>query len=152
MVSLKKRQEILFIVHFVIRGYYMNESHSKKVLIVEDNQEYALLLKQGLQSQGLLAVVAKTGQEGLVLAQSQMPDLIMIDIDLGPESQMNGITMAQKIKEKGIGLATIFLTNSKDMDNIGKAIEVTGNAGYIVKSDMHIDEVVSMVKDKLHIS
>jgi|SRR3989344_743496 len=130
----------------------MNESHSKKVLIVEDNQEYALLLKQGLQNQGLLAVVATTGQEGLVLAQSQMPDLIMIDIDLGPESEMDGITMAQKIKEKGIGLATIFLTNSKDLDNIGKAIEAAGNAGYIVKSDTHIDEVVSMVKDKLHIS
>ena len=130
----------------------MNESHSKKVLIVEDNQEYALLLKQGLQNQGLLAVVATTGQEGLVLAQSQMPDLIMIDIDLGPESEMDGITMAQRIKEKGIGLATIFLTNSKDLDNIGKAIEAAGNAGYIVKSDTHIDEVVSMVKDKLHIS
>src|SRR3989344_3239787 len=72
---------------------------NKKILIVEDDKDFSWILRQSLESQFLTVVYAMDGEEGLAMAQKENPDLIVIDI-LMPK--MDGITMARKIKEKGI--------------------------------------------------
>ena len=120
---------------------------NKKILIVEDDKDFSWILRQSLESQFLTVVYAMDGEEGLAMAQKENPDLIVIDI-LMPK--MDGITMARKIKEKGIKSKMIFLTNFKDSDHITKALDVASEIDYIIKSDMHIDAIIERIKNKLN--
>ncbi len=124
----------------------MNQAPNKKILIVEDDKDFLWLLKQSFGNQGFSLASAFDGQEGLALAEKEKPDLIIIDILL---PKMDGISMAKKIREKGIKSQMIFLTNLKDEEHISEAIDVAGAADYIIKADMHIADIVSRVKDKL---
>ncbi|MBX4200686.1 response regulator [Candidatus Parcubacteria bacterium] len=124
----------------------MSESNTKKVLIVEDDKDFSYLLEQSFNNQGMDMSYAHDGEEGLALAEKINPDLIMIDI-LMPK--MDGIEMARQVRAKGISSKIIFLTNFKDLDHISQAIEVAGEADYIVKADMHLADIVKRAKDKL---
>lgn len=64
------------------------------VLLVEDNEDFRFYLKDNLKLQ-YTVLEAKNGSEGLDLALSAMPDLIVSDIMM-PE--LNGIEMCKKIK------------------------------------------------------
>lgn len=118
----------------------------KKVLIVEDDKDFLWLLRQSFSDKELSVFYATDGEEGLVAAQKEKPDLILVDI-LMPK--MDGILMAQKIKETGQVPQMIFLTNLRDPQHISEVMSIAENADYIVKSDMHIDQIVERVRQKL---
>ena len=122
------------------------ETTNKKVLIVEDTQDYIWLLRQGFEKEGFKMSYAQDGQEGLKMAEQEHPDLMLIDIGL---PKMDGIEMAKQIKAKGINCKMIFLTNVKDIDRVSQVMELAVDADYIVKADMHISDVVARVKAKL---
>lgn len=119
---------------------------NKKVLIVEDDKSFLWILRQGFDNEGFSVVFAQDGEEGLETAVEEKPDLILLDIQL---PKMDGITMAKKLKEKGIKTQIIFLTNFNDPEHISQAVEIVGETDYIVKSDLHLDQIVAMVKQKL---
>ena len=124
-----------------------NHNHNKKVLIVEDDLNFLSILQQAFEDENIQLVFARDGEEGLAMAQKEKPDLILLDI-LMPK--MNGIEVAQKLEELKIKIPIIFLTNMSGVDMINKAIEaVKFNVEYIVKTDVHITQIVSRVKEKL---
>jgi CheY-like chemotaxis protein len=53
-----------------------------KILLVEDNEMNRDMLSRRLQRRGYEVVIAVDGQEGLALAQSEAPDLILMDMSL----------------------------------------------------------------------
>jgi CheY-like chemotaxis protein len=53
-----------------------------KILVVEDNEMNRDMLSRRLQRRGYEVIVAVDGGEGLALAQSQRPDLILMDMSL----------------------------------------------------------------------
>ena len=56
------------------------------VLLVEDDPSMRLLCRVNLESEGFRVVVASDGREGLALAASERPDLVLLDVmlpDLG---------------------------------------------------------------------
>lgn len=68
----------------------------RRVLVVEDNQDSARLLQRILENQeGYSVEVATNGREGLEMAQSNRPDLIVSDLMM-PE--MDGFQLIEKIK------------------------------------------------------
>lgn len=119
---------------------------NKKVLIVDDDKEYLWILRQGFDNEGFSVVFAQDGEEGLKMAEAEKPDLILLDI-LMPK--MDGITMAKKLREKGIKSQIIFLTNLKDEEHISKAVEAVKETEYIIKSDLHIKQIIERVKERL---
>jgi two-component system alkaline phosphatase synthesis response regulator PhoP len=123
---------------------------TKKILIVEDDLNYLSVLQQAFGEEGFTVVSARDGAEGLALAQTENPDLIILDIML---PKMDGIEAAKKIKESNIAVPIIFLTNLGDTNSINKAMESAKlDLEYIVKVDVHIDKIISRVKEKLGIS
>lgn len=123
------------------------EEINKKILIVEDDKEFLWLLKQSFAGAGFKVVTALDGEEGLRVTKEEKPDLIILDI-LMPK--MDGIEMAKKLKGEGDKTQIIFLTNVKDADYISRAIEFD-TPDYIVKSDIHIDDIIARVKNRLGI-
>jgi two-component system cell cycle response regulator DivK len=55
---------------------------SKRILVIEDHEENRRLLRDLLTSVGYELIEAVTGEEGVALAQAQLPDLILMDIQL----------------------------------------------------------------------
>ena len=53
-----------------------------KILLVEDNEMNRDMLSRRLERRGYQVIIAVDGQEGVALAQSQTPDLILMDMSL----------------------------------------------------------------------
>ena len=81
----------------------------KTVLIVEDNELNMKLFRDLLEAHGYHTLEARTGPEALKLAAENVPDLILMDIQL-PE--FSGLEVTQKIKdnEELAGIPVIAVT------------------------------------------
>ncbi|HEX7232170.1 MAG TPA: response regulator [Candidatus Binatia bacterium] len=55
---------------------------NKRILVVEDHEENRRLLRDLLTSFGYELTEAVTGEDGLIAAEAQPPDLILMDIQL----------------------------------------------------------------------
>jgi len=53
-----------------------------KILIIEDDRDIVEMLEYNLQEQGYATISAFNGKDGIVLAQKEQPDLIILDIML----------------------------------------------------------------------
>src|SRR5260221_6824073 len=60
----------------------LGEISMPKILLVEDNEMNRDMLSRRLQRKGYSVVTAEDGEKGLLLARSEMPDLILMDISL----------------------------------------------------------------------
>ena len=53
-----------------------------KILLVEDNEMNRDMLSRRLQRRGYEVIIAVYGQQGVAMAQSENPDLILMDMSL----------------------------------------------------------------------
>lgn len=71
----------------------------KTILVVEDDKNQVLLYEQELSFEGYRVIVARDGQEAIKKTREQLPDLIVMDINMpkmdGIES-MSGILSEHK--------------------------------------------------------
>ena len=66
-----------------------------KLLYIEDNEDNIFMLKTRLERKGFEMLIARNGLEGLQVAQTASPDLILLDVGL---PIMDGYEIAKKIK------------------------------------------------------
>ncbi len=80
-----------------------------KILLVEDNPLNLDMLSRRLQRRGFEVITATDGQQGIELAQSSSPNLILMDMSL---PIMDGWTATAKLKAdpKTGGIPIIALT------------------------------------------
>lgn len=68
----------------------------KKILLIEDEEQHAALVKLRLERKGYEVVTAGTGREGIEAAAGR-PDLILTDLllpDMPPEELLDGLKAA----------------------------------------------------------
>lgn len=120
---------------------------NKKVLIVEDEPTLKNILVDKLTSKGYEVSFALNGKEGLNIAFKIHPDIIILDIIM---PVMDGISMLDELRKDAWGKTAevIVLTNLTDPQ---KEVKVTqqGVCNYLIKCDMTLDQVVSVVEEKL---
>jgi CheY-like chemotaxis protein len=66
-----------------------------KILLVEDNEMNRDMLSRRLERKGLQVVIAIDGEQGVALAQSEAPDLILMDMSL---PVLDGWTATRQLK------------------------------------------------------
>jgi CheY-like chemotaxis protein len=66
-----------------------------KILYVEDNEDNIYMLKNRLSRAGFTVVVATDGTQGIAMAASEQPDLILMDLTL---PDINGEEATRRIK------------------------------------------------------
>ncbi len=78
-----------------------------KLLLVEDHDELSDFLSRRLRRRGFEVVLARDGPEALRLAESEAPDLMLLDMNL---PLMDGWTVATTLRERSDTLPIIALT------------------------------------------
>lgn len=127
--------------------FQIKSMENKKILIVEDEETLQKALREYLTEEKFEVVSALDGQEGLTLAEAEMPDLILLDIIL---PKIDGFKVLEGIKgnDKTKNIPVILLTNLESAEDIQKAFE-KGATTYLVKSDYKLEDVVSKIKETL---
>src|SRR5262249_26373512 len=78
-----------------------------KLLLVEDNHDYAETLASNLEREGFEVTIAATGVEGLARAKRDAPDLIILDVML---PAMGGFTVLQRLRDEGRTMPVLVMT------------------------------------------
>ncbi|MCX6699583.1 MAG: response regulator [Methanomicrobiales archaeon] len=102
----------------------------ESVLIVEDDFIVAKVIEKNLVELGyVVAGLVATGEEAIVKAGSERPDLVLMDIQL--LGDMDGIAASEKI-HTAFNIPVIFLTALSDRYTFDRSL-VTAPYGYIIK-------------------
>ena len=93
-----------------------------KILLVEDNEENRDMLSRRLTRRGYEVVIALDGGQGVAMAQSEIPDLILMDMDL---PVLDGWEATRQLKSapETKGIPIIALTAHAMMGDREKAID-----------------------------
>src|SRR5579863_7965911 len=81
-----------------------------QILVVEDEQRMAQLLKRGLTEEGHHVVVARDGATGFETARAASFDVIVLDMML---PRLDGLTVARRLRE-GRNQTPILMLTAKD--------------------------------------
>lgn len=119
-----------------------------KILIVEDEKDIRQLVIYTLQYAGYQVVAAMNGEEAVVLAQQEKPDLILMDVRM---PRMDGYQAAQMIKNDEITqhIPIVFLSAKGQESEVEHGFEV-GAEDYMIKPFSPtelIDRIRSVIED-----
>ncbi len=121
----------------------------QKVLIIEDDNLIQQIYKEALTSEGFEVIQAFLGKEGLSMATSEKPALIILDAML--PYGMNGFDVLEKLK-KDINLADIPVLMLTNLDSEEKTALSIGASEYIIKANTSISQVIEKVKQHIKTS
>lgn len=112
----------------------------KKVLIVEDEKAISDIIMFNLKREGYEVMQALTGTDGLNMALSENPDIVLLDIML-PE--MDGFQVLEKIREVSEVPVIMVTAREEEMDKV-LGLE-TGADDYVTKPFSMV-ELIARVK------
>jgi DNA-binding response OmpR family regulator len=123
------------------------EPSQTKILIVEDEEILLTALSEELKQEGFQVVGAKDGVEGVEMAKSEKPDLILLDLVM-PRLDGIGALKEMKADEAIKAIPVVILTNLSDYDKISDALSL-GAMDYLVKANYRLEELVNKIKTVL---
>jgi len=100
-----------------------------RLLVIEDDQRIANLLRQGLEEEGYQVVVASDGRSGLDLGRTEQFDMIILDLML---PQLDGNEVARSLREEGNRTPILMLTARDSNQDIIRGLNL-GADDYITK-------------------
>jgi two-component system cell cycle response regulator DivK len=119
-----------------------------RILVVEDNPKNLKLLRDVLQFSGYEVIEATSGEDGVRLAASEEPDLILMDLQLpgidGAEA-LRRIRAGERSREVPVVAVTAFA-----MDHDREDAFASGFTGYVEKP-ISIRRLPQQVKDFLRL-
>lgn len=68
---------------------------SRTILLIDDDEDTAVILGAFLHRQGYAVLVARDGEEGLEAARRHLPDLILLDVAI---PKLNGWEVARRLR------------------------------------------------------
>ena len=106
-------------------------TEEKTVLVVEDEKNIVDILRFNLERKGYRVIEAYDGEEGLRMARTEKPDLILLDIRMMPK---DGFETLQEIRamEDRADIPVIMLTGVEDKNSVIEGIKL-GICDYILK-------------------
>jgi CheY-like chemotaxis protein len=119
-----------------------------RILVVEDNEELQELLKITLGGEGFEVHQALDGKEGLELAASIKPDVIVLDMML---PSMSGLQVIKKLQENPATKAIPIIVQTafySDVEFLEGALKAEGAVSYLRKP-VKIDDFLAAVKSAL---
>ncbi len=124
----------------------MDSKSEKSVLIVDDEENYQIILSRMLSKYNV--ITAGDAYEAIIkLGSNKKVDLILLDIDM---PGMNGIELAKKIQTDfpDISAPIIFVSARSDLESYVEGYEI-GAEDYITKP-FEREQVIKLIDEKLN--
>lgn len=112
----------------------------KKVLVVDDERSIVEILTLNLKNEGYTVCEAYDGEEAVRKAESEKPDLILLDVML---PNMDGFSVCKKIREKSSVPILMITAREEEVDKV-LGLEL-GADDYITKP-FSVRELLARVK------
>ena len=109
---------------------------AKTILIIDDKQDNLRLLVNILKNQGIAVRPIRNAYQGLMIAQQERPDLILLDIQM-PEIDGYEVCRRLKADEATRPIPVIFLSALDDTFDKVQAFQV-GGVDYVAKPFVEI--------------
>jgi len=107
------------------------EVKMKKILIVDDEKDIVETLSFMLKAKGFECICAYDGEEGLTLAKTQKPDLVILDVMM---PKINGYKICRLLKfDNKYKTIPIIMVTARSQDEDKIIGEETGADEYITK-------------------
>ena len=121
--------------------------NSKKILVIENEPSIRKILADKLVREKFEVIQANNGEDGLKIALSEHPDLVLTDV-LMPK--MNGLEMINELHKDAWGKSVpiIILSNLNDDTTIVNQIKHT-QYEYLLKTDLDLASLIDKIKTKL---
>ncbi|MFA6428861.1 MAG: response regulator [Candidatus Buchananbacteria bacterium] len=121
-----------------------------KILLVEDDQLIADMYQARLTEEGFKVFWTAIGSEGLKIAATEQPDIVLLDVIL-PE--MDGFTILNELKAKADtkNIPVVLLTNLGQDSDLTKGKQL-GAQEYLVKASFTPTQIVEEIKKVLKIN
>ncbi|HMA91909.1 MAG TPA: response regulator [Polyangiaceae bacterium] len=117
-----------------------------KVLVIEDNEQNLYLMRFLLEKNGFVVTDARSGHEGLELADRMPPDLILLDIQL---PGMDGYSVALELrKRQWLSTVPIVAVTSYAMAGDREKALAAGATDYVEKP---IDPATFVARIRTHL-
>src|SRR5471032_772583 len=101
----------------------------KTLLIVDDDADLRGAVAEQLQAEDFTTLEAATAGEGVRLAQTQHPDLILLDVDL---PDLDGREACRRMRQMGVAAPIIMLTAAAADDDTIQGLDAGAN-DYVTK-------------------
>jgi len=121
-----------------------------KILLVEDEENLARLLKDAIGDNFFSFTIASDGIEGKELFLKIKPDIVITDIEM---PKLSGLNMAKELKQINSNIPIIILSAFSEKDKLFNAIDI-GITKYFLKpfdpDDLldYIGSIISKLDDK----
>ena len=111
------------------------------VLLVEDEETLALIIKDTLEGQGFRIRLAKDGEEGLRLFFQEKPDVLVADVMM---PRMDGFEMVRRLRKSDSRTPVLFLTARSAVNDVVEGFELGGND--YLKKPFGMQELIVRIK------
>ena len=120
------------------------EARPLRILLVEDERDFAEMYKTRLELDGLQVQVASTGARALIQIASELPDLVLLDVHL---PDFDGLALLALLRSGGrsSSLPVMILSNENDPIFIQRGFEL-GAVDYLRKSATTPDSLSMRIK------
>ncbi|MCA9397387.1 response regulator [candidate division WWE3 bacterium] len=120
-----------------------------KILIVDDNEIFRMVLEEKLTKEHFDVVTAGTGEEGLKQAKKEQPDMILLDVKM---PGMSGITFLLELnREDSTNDIPVLVTSDLgSFDKLADRVDL-GVRGFMLKAETSTEEFVTRIKKELDI-
>jgi DNA-binding response OmpR family regulator len=113
----------------------------KRILVVEDENQIAKLLKIELEYEGYEVIIANDGKSGLEAALTEKLELLLLDVML-PE--LNGIEVLRRLRKENSQVPVILLT-ARNM-TMDKVMGLDQGANDYITKPFEIEELLARVR------
>lgn len=111
------------------------------VLLVEDEQTLAMIIKDTLEEQDFIITTAGDGEEGLRKFFEQKPDVLVADVMM---PRMDGFEMVRRIRQTDKQTPVLFLTARSAINDVVEGFELGAND--YLKKPFGIQELIIRIK------
>ena len=135
---------LLFVVVLTLK--FPNKQMEKiHVLLVEDEQTLAMIIKDTLEEQDFIITTAGDGEEGLRKFFEQKPDVLVADVMM---PRMDGFEMVRRIRQSDKATPVLFLTARSAINDVVKGFELGAND--YLKKPFGMQELIVRLKALMH--
>lgn len=127
-------------------GPDMNDPRTPLVLVVDDEPAQRAMLSYNIEAQGYRTLTAADGEEALMIADEQRPDIILLDWML---PRLSGIEVCRQLKARGITreIPVIIVSARTEEEDRIRGLD-TGADDYITKP-YSIGELIARLRANL---